>query len=122
MAKFGIAPDLGSGDFAGSNPVIPTTFPPEPCGFGGFFLFFFVYCGSNFDSQTSNRHGFLRGGTVSTLRRLTRFDPFLLNGYLGIHLRDQLGELFLAFLSCLCVYIFRCTLSVSIFRRVPTFE
>lgn len=84
--------------------------------------FFFVYCGSNFDRQTSNRHGFLRGGTVSTLRRLTRFDPFLLSGYLGIHLRDQLGELFLAFLSCLCVYIFRCTLSVSIFRRVPTFE
>ena len=24
VAKFGIAPDLGSGDFAGSNPVIPT--------------------------------------------------------------------------------------------------
>ena len=39
MAKFGIALALGARDFAGSNPVIPTTFPPEPCGFGGFFLF-----------------------------------------------------------------------------------
>lgn len=80
------------------------------------FFFFFDYCGSNFDSQTNNRHGFLRGGAVSALRRLSRFEPFLLGGDFGIHLRNQLGELFLTFLSCLCVYIFRCTLSVSIFR------
>lgn len=80
------------------------------------YFFFFDYCGSNFDGITSKRHGFLRGVAVSALRRLSCFEPFLLGGNFCIHLRDQLGELFFAFLSCLCVYIFRCAFSVCVCR------
>ena len=42
----------------------------------------------------SNRYGFLRGGIVSALRRLSRFEPFFLSRNFRIHLRYQLGEFF----------------------------
>ena len=69
----------------------------------------------------SNRHGFLRGGIVSVLRRLSRFEPFFLSRNFRIHLRYQLGKLFFTFFSCFCVYIVFFLLSVGVGRRVPPF-
>ena len=69
----------------------------------------------------SNRHGFLRGGIVSALRRLSRFEPFFLSRNFRLHLRYQLGKLFFTFFSCFCVYIVVFLLSVGVGRRVPPF-
>ena len=69
----------------------------------------------------SNRHGFLRGGIVSALRRLSRFEPFFLSRNFRIHLRYQLGKLFFTFFSRFCVDIVAFPLSVGVGRRVPPF-
>ena len=68
----------------------------------------------------SNRHGFLRGGIVSALRRLSRFEPFFLSRNFRLHLRYQLGKLFFTFFSCFRVNIMAFPLAVRIGRRVPS--
>ena len=84
--------------------------------------FFFVYSGAKSESQTSNRHGFLRVGVVSALRRSSRFKPFFLGGDFRILLFDHLGKLFFAFFSCVGIDIKLFAFAVWQFRRITPFQ
>ena len=75
----------------------------------------------NLKSQTSNRHGFFRGGVVSALRRSSRFKPFFLSGDFRILLFNHLGKLFFAFFSCVGVDIKLFAFAVWQFRRIAAF-
>ena len=75
----------------------------------------------NLKSQTSNRHGFFRGGIVYTLRRLSGFESFFLGGDFRILLFNHLGKLFFAFFSCVGMDIKLFAFAVGQFRRIAAF-
>ena len=75
----------------------------------------------NLKSQTSNRHGFFRGGVVSALSRLSCFKPFFLSGDFRILLFNHLDKLFFAFFSCVGVDIKLFAPAVWQFRRIAAF-
>ena len=75
----------------------------------------------NLKSQTSNRHGFFRGGVVSALRRSSRFKPFFLSRNFRILLFNHLGKPFFTFFSCVGVDIKLFAFAVWQFRRITPF-
>lgn len=83
--------------------------------------FFFVYSGAKFESQTSNRRGFFRGGIVYTLHRLSGFESFFLGGDFRILFCNHHRQLFFAFFSCVGVDIKLFALAVWQFRRIAAF-
>ena len=75
----------------------------------------------NLKSQTSNRHGFFRGGVVSALRRSSRFKPFFLGGDFSILFGNHHRKPFFAFFSCVGVDIKLFAFAVWQFRRIAAF-
>lgn len=75
----------------------------------------------NLKSQTSNRHGFFRGGVVSALRRSSRFKPFFLSRNFRILLFNHLGKPFFTFFSCVGVDIKLFAFAVWQFWRITPF-
>ena len=87
-----------------------------PTGWGDFFVPI-----TALKNWMSDRHGFLRGGVVSTLCRLSSFKPFFLSGDFRILLFNHFGKLFFAFLSCVGVDIELFAFAVWQFRRIAAF-
>ena len=83
-------------------------------GFGEIFLNFILE--NNYKQYVKgDRHG-----RPLLLRTRCLFSSLLLGFDLGLHLHDQLGKLFLAFLSCLGVYVLGYAFAVDS-RREPSF-
>ena len=83
--------------------------------------FIFVCSGAKFERQTSNRHGFFRGGVGFTLRLSYRLKPFFFCGDFRILLFNHLGKPFFAFFSCVGVDIELFAFAVWQFRRITPF-
>lgn len=146
-----VAREVWDFDAVGSNPATPTKILTESRVYSPLSVIFYAYLGilppllkkshfpdhiskcglkipfslftaaQNLKSQTSNRHGFFRGGVVSTLRRSSRFKPFFLGGNFRILLFNHLGKLFFAFFSCVGVDIKLFAFTVWQFRRIAAF-